>query len=153
MFSDAETSSLRARYSGSSFRPRCPSVWFCTRRRTSSRAVLPNRTMWNGSATCFACGSAVSNAARYGPERSSTPQRIPVSQLRGRRCIHRTAVLAVLPGTMSNSWPRRTSTMLVAQALVRHRPRRPRRGAEAADPSPKTPREPQHVPAVKRMEP
>ena len=64
MFSDAETSSLRARYSGSSLRPRCPSVWFWTRRRTSSRASLPNRTTWKGSATCRALGTAALNAAR-----------------------------------------------------------------------------------------
>ena len=50
---------------------------------------------------------------------------MPASQPRGRRCIHRTAALAVLPGTMSRSWPRPTSTTLVAQALVRNRPRRP----------------------------
>ena len=64
MFSDADTSSLRARYSGSCLWPRCPRVWFWTRRRTSSRASLANRTTWKGSATCFASGSAALNAAR-----------------------------------------------------------------------------------------
>ena len=92
MFSDAETSSLRARYSGSSLRPRWPSVWFWTRRRTSSRASLPNRTTWNGSATCRALGTAALNAARYGPERpqhrpadSRAPAAGPPKQPPGRR--------------------------------------------------------------------
>ncbi len=72
----------------------------------------------------LACGSAVLNAARYGPERSSTTQLMPTSQLRGCSHSHRVGACAVLCGTTSRNWPRPTSTMLVAQALVLNRPRR-----------------------------
>ena len=74
--SDADTNRLRARYSGSSLRPRCPNVSFSTLRRTSSNALLASFTMRNGSATCFAYRSATLNVARYGPERSNAAQRI-----------------------------------------------------------------------------
>ncbi len=40
------SSSLRARYSGSCLRPRCPRVWFWTRRRTSSSVLSACRTTW-----------------------------------------------------------------------------------------------------------
>ena len=59
-----------------------------------------------------------------GPRGPGTAQRICSSQLRGRSSSHRAGALAVLPRTMSSSWPRPTSTMLVAQALARNRPRR-----------------------------
>ena len=49
---------------------------------------------------------------------------MPASQLGGRASSHRVGACAVLAGTMSSSWPRPTSTMPVAQALVRNRPRR-----------------------------
>ena len=46
------------------------------------------------------------------------------ARLAGRASSHRLGALAVRPGTTSSNWPEPTSTMLVAQALVRNRPRR-----------------------------
>ena len=113
-----------SRYSGSCLCPRWLSVWFWTLRRVSSKAVLASFTTWNGSATCAACGNATSNAARYGPDKSSVAQTIPASQSGGCANSQRVGALAVRPATMSRSCPRLTSTMLVDQALAPNRPRR-----------------------------
>ena len=48
----------------SALRPRCPSVSFCTRRRTWSRMRLATRVTWNGSATRVRVGRCGWSPAR-----------------------------------------------------------------------------------------
>ena len=88
----------------------------CTESRTDCWSQDGARNPWSAPTTEL--------WAPTGPERSNTAQRIPARQPRGRPSSHRVGALAVLPRTMSRSWPRPTSTMLVPQALVRNRPRR-----------------------------
>ena len=123
--SDALTSSLRARYSGSSLRPRCPRVWFSDSAAHVVEGVVaqPHDTErvrdLAGVRQRFVERRAVGvREIQHRPADLCEPAAGPPLYPPHRR-------LAVLPGTMSNSWPRPTSTTLVAQALARNRPRRP----------------------------
>src|SRR5699024_11323270 len=97
-------STLAIPWSGSSLRPLCPVVSCCSRRRTSSRALVPSVTTWKASNTSTASSSRVDCRAVLYPAKgsiaaSSIPAVNPVPWARN----HAVSTGLERPGTRSNN--------------------------------------------------